>query len=195
MDLSWTAAAWRGLRRHAFRAFLIVSFAGGTGFLGYVIGRSYGPARPATTTASAAPSLCLPANANTREAMAKRNVVWRVWNGEVESLPESPERAIGAMLGLMLSPEAGAQERNTGMRMYMQKSIAYFSADDVRAVQGLIGNGTPAQIAAALRRIASADGEASGLVSAILADQERVARFTDGRLPIPLEKLPDGTTP
>ncbi|HTM67738.1 MAG TPA: hypothetical protein VL426_00420 [Candidatus Binatia bacterium] len=193
MDFSWIDGAKRGLRRIAFGAFLILAFAGGTGFLGYVIGRSYGPARPAP--AASAPGQCVPANANTREAMAKRNVVWRVWNGEVESLPESPERAIAAMLGLMLSPEANAQARNAGMRMYMQKSIAYFSADDIRAVQGLIGNGTPAQLAEALRRIATADGDAADLVRAVLADRDRVARFTDNRLPIPLETLPDGTTP
>lgn len=194
MDLSWMDGLKRGLRRWAFGAFLIIAFAGGTGFLGYVIGRAYGPAR-APAIAAAAPTTCLPANANTREAMAKRNIVWRAWNGEVERLPDTPERTVAAMLGLMLSPEADAQARNAGMRMYMQKSVAYFTADDVRAVQGLIGNGTSAQLAEALRRISTADGEAADLIRAVLADRDRVAHFTDGRLPIPLETLPDGSTP
>ena len=65
-----------------------LTVAAGTGFLGYVFGRSYGALPP--PSAAAAPVACIPADANTAEAMAKRNIVWRVWNGDGESLTESP---------------------------------------------------------------------------------------------------------
>lgn len=194
MDLSWIDGVKKGLLSWALRLFVIIALAGGTGFLGYVVGRSYDPARPAPATASAA-AQCLPANANTAEAMAKRNIVWRVWNGDIESVPESPERAIAAALGLMLSHEADANSRNMGMRIFLQKSVAYFSAEEVAEIQTLMSSGKPAQIAEALRRISAADGQASDLIRAVLADRDRVARFTENRLPIPLEKLPNGTTP
>ncbi|HTK04079.1 MAG TPA: hypothetical protein VL500_00690 [Candidatus Eisenbacteria bacterium] len=194
MDLSWIDGIKKGLATLALRAFLILAFAGGTGFVGYLIGRSYGPARPAPHAAASAAE-CLPANANTAEAMAKRNIVWRVWNGDIESVPDSPERSIAAALGLMLSHEADANTRNMGMRIFLQKSVAYFSPDEVNEIQALMGTGAPPQIAEALRRIAAADGQASDLIRAVLADRDRVARFTENRLPIPLEKLPNGTTP
>lgn len=163
-----------------------------TGFTGYIVGRAYGPIAQAPPAAVAA---CLPADANTSEAIAKRNIVWRVWNGEGDKLPPSPERAVAAALGLMLSHEGDANTRNAGMRLLMNKSIAYFTREEVEAIQAAMGDATPADLAESIRRVAAADGQAADLVRAVLADRERVARFTSGNLPIPLETLPDGTTP
>jgi hypothetical protein len=177
-----------------FTVLITLVVAAGTGFLGYVFGRSYGPAAPANAGA-AAPAACVPADGNAREAIARRNTVWRVWNGDGDSAAPGPERAIAAALGLMLSHEANVETRNAGMRLYLNKSIAYFSADEVGAIQQTMGNGTPEQLAASFRRIADADGQAADLIRAVLADTDRVGRFTSGRLPIPLETLPDGTTP
>lgn len=175
-------------------ALIGLAVSAGTGFLGYVFGRSYGPAAPATAAAPA-PTACVPADGNTPEAIAKRNIVWRVWNGDGDSAAPGPERAIAAALGLMLSSEANAETRNAGMRMFLNKSIVFFSAEEIAAIQQTMGNGTPAQLADTLRRIAAADGQAADLIRAVLADTDRVGRFTSGRLPIPLETLPDGTTP
>lgn len=172
---------------------LLVLVSAMTGFTGYVVGRAYGPIAQATPAAAVA--ACVPADANTPEAIAKRNVVWRVWNGEGDKLPPSPERAVAAALGLMLSHEADVNTRNAGMRLLMNKSIAYFTREEVEAIQTAMGDASPADLAEAIRRVAAADGQAADLVRAVLADRERVAQFTSGNLPIPLEKLPDGTAP
>ncbi len=188
MNFLWLKDAKKGLLLVAIRVLVLLAVAGGAGFVGYVFGRSYGPA-------ASAQAACTPASANTREAMARRNVVWRVWNGQAASLPPSPERTLAAALGLILSPEADADNRNTGMSMFLQKSVAYFTPQDIRAIQQLMGEGDPEKIVEALRRIATADGDASDLVRAVLADRERVQRFVTASGPIPLETMPDGSTP
>ncbi len=192
MNFLWLNAAKKGLQLWALRAFVLLVFVAAAGFIGYVFGRSYGPAQPA---ASAQAPVCVPASANTREAMAKRNIVWRVWNGQGTTLPPSPERALAAAIGMILSPEADVGNRNTGMSMYLQKSVAYFSEQDIREIQTLMDGHDPARLADALRRIATADGDAADLVRAVLADRERVGRFVAGTGPIPLETMPDGSTP
>ncbi|HSD12265.1 MAG TPA: hypothetical protein VLC10_01790 [Patescibacteria group bacterium] len=192
MNFLWLKDAKKGLQLWALRAFVLLVIVAGAGFIGYVFGRSYGPAQPAV---SAQAPVCVPASANTREAMAKRNVVWRVWNGQGASLPPTPERALAAALGMILSPEADVGNRNTGMSMYLQKSVAYFTPQDIREIQALMNAGDPQKLAEALRRIATADGDAADLVRAVLADRERVERFVTGSGPIPLETMPDGSTP
>lgn len=186
-----------GLRKNLLQlapyAGLLTLVSAMTGFTGYVVGRSYGPiaqAPPAAATAA-----CVPADGNTREAIARRNVVWRVWNGDSESAAPGPDRAIAAALGLLLSSEANVETRNAGMQMFMSKSIAYFSREEVEAIKSAMGEASPADLAESVRRIAAADGRASDLIRAVLADRERVGKFTSGNLPIPLETLPDGTTP
>lgn len=193
MNFLWLKDAKKGLQLVALRALILLAVACGAGFIGYVFGRSYGPAHPAASASQA--GACTPASANTREAMAKRNVVWRVWNGQGASLPPSPERALAAALGMILSPEADVDNRNTGMSMYLQKSVAYFTPQDIREIQALMNAGDPQKLAEALRRIATADGDAADLVRAVLADRERVERFVTGSGPIPLETMPDGSTP
>lgn len=190
MHFLWLKDARKGLLLVALRALILLAVVGGAGFLGYVFGRSYGPA-----AASVQAPACTPASANTREAMAKRNVVWRVWNGQGASLPPSPERALAAALGMILSPEADADNRNTGMSMYLQKSVAYFTPQEIREIQELMNAGEPQKLLEALRRIATADGDAADLVRAVLADRERVGRFISGSGPIPLETMPDGSAP
>ncbi|MEY4744518.1 MAG: hypothetical protein RL272_463 [Candidatus Parcubacteria bacterium] len=193
MNFLWLNDAKKGLQYVALRALIVAGLAAGAGFLGYVFGRSYGP--PPAATAPAADTACTPASANTREAMARRNIVWRVWNGQGSALPPSPERALAAALAMILSPEAATNDRNTGMNLYLQKSIAYFSQEEIREVQELMNAGDPEKLAEAVRRIAAADGAAADLVRAVLADRERVARFVTGAGTIPLETMPDGSTP
>jgi len=193
MNFLWMKDVKRGFGRFLTAGLIVLALVAGTGFLGYLVGRSYGPAQPQAAPAPRA--LCVPANASTAEAVARRNIVWRVWNGDIAAVPDGPERSIAAALGLLLSHEANADSRNAGMRIFLQKSIAYFSAEEISEIQTLMGTGAPGQIAEALRRISAADGDASDLIRAILADRERVARFTENRLPIPLETMPDGSTP
>jgi hypothetical protein len=126
--------------------------------------------------------------------MARRNIVWRAWNGEIASLPDSPDKAMAAALGLMLGRDVDVRSRNRGMAMYQQKAIAYLSRDDIQAIQAGLEDGSPPRIADALARLAAADHRAAELIRMVLADRERVARYISGT-PIPLETLPDGTAP
>lgn len=172
---------------------LLVLVSAMTGFTGYVVGRAYGPIAQAPPAASAA--TCVPADGNSPEAIAKRNIVWRTLNGQGDTLQPSPERAIAAAIGLLLNSEADVQARNAGMQMLMRKSFPYFTREEVEAIQKAMGDATPADLADSVRRISAADGQAADLIRAVLADRDRIARYTSGNLPIPLETLPDGTTP
>lgn len=172
---------------YAIRFLILLAVAGLAGLGGYMLGHS--PSRPAAAAAASSSR-----GNDSREAMARRNTVWRVWNGQAGSLPDTPERFLAATLGMILMPEAPVEARNAGMRAYLAKSAAYFSEEETNEIIRHLSEGTPQERAEAFRMIAARDSQATALIDQVLADRERVERFLAG-LPIPLETMPDGSTP
>ncbi len=129
------------------------------------------------------PLSCNPEDAPVTKA--QRNIVWRTLNAD-ESVPDSPEKNIGAMISAVVSPKSEQQLRNMGLVQYLQKSAVYLSDDEIAETRRPIEIGSSLEILGQLRRIHAADTRAGRLVRAILADQERMKRLVQGE-PIPLE--------
>lgn len=135
-----------------------------------------------------------PPRNDSREAMAERNAVWRVWNGKEAEVPDGPPKSLALALKAALDKDSPIALRDRAMGALMNKSVLYFSSDEVEEVMAVLMQGDPADRAEILTRILDADTRAGVLVRSVLADKQRVALFTSGK-PIPLETLADGTTP
>jgi hypothetical protein len=116
----------------------------------------------------------------------QRNAVWRVWNDD-DSGPDSPEKFVGAALGMMLHPNALPQTRDQGFTMMANKSGAFFSPDEIADIKKQLTQGTPQERADAVLRIVSADADGAALAKAVLSDKARVQAFISDQM-IELEK-------
>lgn len=128
------------------------------------------------------------------EATAERNAVWRVLNGKEGGVRDGPAKSLGFALKAALDKDSPVALRDRAMSALMNKSVLYFSAEEVKEVMTVMVEGDPADRADALRRIIAADGRACALLREVLADKQRIALFAAGKQ-IPLEPLPNGQTP
>lgn len=131
---------------------------------------------------------------DSREAMAERNAVWRVLNGKDADVPDGPSKGLGFALKAALDKDSPVPLRDRAMGALMNKSVLYFTPDEIDEVMGVLVEGSPADRADALRRIIAADGRACALLRDLLADKRRIALFAAGK-PIPLETTADGSAP
>ncbi len=127
-------------------------------------------------------------------AIAERNAVWRVLNGKDADVPDGPAKSLGFALKAALDKDSPVPLRDRAMGALMNKSVLYFTPDEIDEVMGVMVEGAPDDRADVLRRILAADDRACAFVRGILADKRRIALFAAGKQ-IPLETLPDGTTP
>lgn len=167
----------------------------GTLGFGVLIGMLIGgarskPAPPERVTVT----VTVPANANSREAVAKRNIVWRTLNHDADKLPETPERRLGMALDLLIGKNSSEETRLDGFTAFIKKGAAYFDEEQSNAIEQTLAAGTPTQVAEVMRKIVLADGEASDLLRGVLGDQKRIKAVVAGQK-VPLETLPDGSTP
>lgn len=140
-----------------------------------------------------APTAAAPRN-DSREAMAERNAVWRVLNGKDDDVTDGPAKSLGFALKAALDKDSPVLLRDRAMGALMNKSVLYFSEEEIDEVMGVMAQGDSADRAEVLRRILAADDRACEFVRGVLADKQRIALFTAGK-PIPLETLPDGSAP
>jgi hypothetical protein len=147
--------------------------------LGFVVGRS-------GTSPSAA---------ELRTAMSERNEVWGMLNDIDNATLDTPVKVVGGIVGMMLGPEMGQEGRNVGLKVFMIKSFRAFPEAQAAQLQRLIADGTPEQVAGFLKAIVELDQRSDELLASVLADKDRIDRYMRHELPIPLEKMPDGTTP
>lgn len=130
----------------------------------------------------------------TDEAMSQRNAVWRTFNGDA-TVPDGNAKLIGTMLWMILSPDSSEEVRGAGMNDYQQRALLFFSEEDISVISKAFIQFDPKVISDALRRIAVAGRTAEDFVLSIVSDKDRMERLLSSNLPIPLETLPDGTTP
>ncbi len=121
-------------------------------------------------------------------SVAKRNIVWRALNMD-ETLPESPEKVLGQIVGIMINPKVSPENRSIAMPAYLYKSARYFSEQELAEVEAMLNSDQPLQRAEALNRIVGFDSEAAALVHQILADKARIGLLAEGQQ-IPLEEVP-----
>jgi hypothetical protein len=147
---------------------------------------------PPSAAATDKPAQCRLSPNNTP---AKRNDVWRLWNARGDGvMPHTPEAAIGAMLAIMLYPEAQQDEelqqelQNKGLELYQAKYVPVLSEDELTEIDLLLRKGPPLERARALRKMLAADVAAAELAQGILADEERIKLFLADK-PIPLEPV------
>ncbi len=167
----------------------------GTLGFGVLIGMLIGgarskPAPPERVTVT----VTVPANANSREAVAKRNVVWRVLNHDADKLPETPEKRLGEALDLLIGKDADQYARMDGFTAFIKKGAAYFNEEQSNAIEHALAEGSPAEVAEVMRKIVVADGQASDLLRGVLSDQKRIKAVVGGQK-APLETMPDGSQP
>jgi len=123
-----------------------------------------------------------------KASIEKRNLVWRALNMD-ETLAESPEKVMGAVVGLMVNPKIPPENRYLGIQTYLNKSVRYFSEEELKEVEAMLSGEDPLQRAEALRRIVGFDAEAAELVRQVLADKVRIGLLAEGKQ-IPLEEVP-----
>ncbi len=155
-----------------------------SGTLGYVLGKRGG--RTVTVTAST--------NMTSREAVARRNVVWRVLNHDGAALPDSPEKHLGQAIDALIGKDSDIETRQAGFTAFIRKTAPYFDEAQSEAVTQALTEGTSAQVAEAFSQIVTVDGEASDLLRGVMADKNRINSVVAGKR-VPLETMPDGSMP
>ncbi len=149
-------------------------------WFGFHFGRATAPKAPPPQVVSAVAGC-----PQTPEAMARRNVVWRGLNGDLEGT--DPDTMVAAALAIIIRPELPPQVRNIGISKYMNKSTIYFSKEEIEGLAESLANGPQEKRMEAFGRIAAVDLSAAQLISCVLADTERVNLFIAGK-PVPLEE-------
>lgn len=131
----------------------------------------------------------------TPAAVARRNVVWRTWNGDNSVDPESPEAQLADTLAAILHPQAPDSLRGlSALFLSMNKGEGYADDGEREALYKIISGSNPVFRVLALRQIVQADAKADELLRQVLCDGARVSAFINGEK-VPLETLPDGTAP
>ncbi len=125
----------------------------------------------------------------TPEAVAKRNAVWRAWSGDASEV--TPEVQLAAAIGIIIRPEIPAEVRNVAITRYMNKSVMYFSKEEIQGLADDLAGASQEKRMAAILRITRVDLEAAQLVSCVLADTERVNLWLAEK-PVPPEE-PEAT--
>ncbi len=121
-------------------------------------------------------------------AIARRNVFWSMWGGQAPD-QLTPDAALAAAVGVVIKTDVTAEQRNSGLSMYMTKSALYFTPEQLTQAQEDLAGDSPDKRLAMFQHIAAIDLDAARLIGCVLADTARVNAYLAGQ-PVPLETAP-----